>query len=303
MDNNIIGGKIHFVDDGEDQYIDSILDTLEKNPPQKIGDGLSGRVKEHVQKVILKHLQGKHNQKRHGYRAYDTNSYYASLQRIRKTGKQKDVDYFLGRNASRGNLPIAAARNNDFDDKGLSKREVEIIRRNYQKFWIDKAPANSVEVRKTLLNDFMDTVSLFSKKEHVREVVYKHLQGKHNQKRHGRKENVTQKHFRGWHNQQTHGNAGGEKNSLSLIVSKKTIANMLTKFGEPSQKTLGEMSRIANSPKIPLQKRSKIKKFVEDIKYMWNHPHEDGWGNPDTYKPGKWDAFVDKYLSPKDFDD
>ena len=119
---------------------------------------MENELKGTIRNIVLKHFTGMHNQKRHGYRGDDTNNYYSTLQRIRKTGDQKEVDTFLFRWASAGGLPFAGARKQDLDKKGFSEHELKIIKTGFQKY-IDKGPANSKDSRKALLTDFLNAVA------------------------------------------------------------------------------------------------------------------------------------------------
>jgi len=80
-----------------------------------------------------KHLTGRHNQKRHGWRGGDTNAIYQTAERMVKAGDRAEAIEFLRKtSATAGYIPYAAMRGNAIG--GLSKSEMATIRSGMESF-------------------------------------------------------------------------------------------------------------------------------------------------------------------------
>jgi hypothetical protein len=82
--------------------------------------------------IVYKHLPGKHDQKRHGYRFGGPQKGYQTLEKLRKDGDVENTLDFLERIGKSGRIPYAAVRGEVGGP--LSKREIGAIRKGLQSF-------------------------------------------------------------------------------------------------------------------------------------------------------------------------
>lgn len=75
--------------------------------------------KEEFEKSVLKHLQGRHNQKRHGYRGASSSAgFYRTLDKARGQERQ----YVLSSSAKKGVAPF-----NHLRERKLSQSEIDTV--------------------------------------------------------------------------------------------------------------------------------------------------------------------------------
>lgn len=215
--------------------------------------------------IKLKHLPGQHPQARHGWRGNSSNDYYSTLARLRQSGNQNDVDTFLGKWASKGNLPFAAARGRDIGNHGLSDRELDIVVQGYQKF-ISKFPEAQRSGKNKLLEEFMSVASLNKK-----DVTETKIDGMHIDEFYSRPIDASKYGVSGWSQAQNYGRGevqitypkGNKKLRAALLNSLADNNVLIDKNGRLTILTLGPGTSL---PKIEIAAKL-IRLFQEKDKY------------------------------------